>query len=478
MADADRLAGAPPPPPAPPSLPPIPTRPAIRVPSAASDTYPPFSSAPLLPLPPVDAQLERWLRRLGAFLAASGLSASTRAEVALAASVLAVVGVALPAAAVALSPCHDRGVVCDDYEVELFEEFVMVSQAAAAAVAVACVSRKMAMYGLRKFLFVDPELGMRIRFQKEYAARIEDFFRTLLWWILPCFLVKVTREIFRFSHMLHESTWRAFIVFFASIISWMYLTTIVLSSSLLFNLVCNLQVIHFDDYGKVLEQDADPLVYMKEHLQLRHNLSKISHRFRMFLLLLFLSVTASQFAILYKTTAYKGPINFTNGGDIAVSSVVQVVGLVVCLHGAAKISHRAQNIVAIASRWHALATCSTDSTYGSTPNGSTHLATFPSQMFLRDYSESDLESLEGGSVNGGSHNSAQLTSYLSSYHKRESLVLYLLTNPGGITLYGWTVDRTFLNTILTVELTLVLFVLSQTIVSPASTSFNSYMSFR
>jgi hypothetical protein len=132
--------------------------------------------------------------------------------------------------------------------------------------------------------------------------------------------VKVTREIFRFSHMLHESTWRAFIVFFASIISWMYLTTIVLSSSMLFNLVCNLQVIHFDDYGKVLEQDADPLVYMKEHLQLRHNLSKISHRFRMFLLLLFLSVTASQFAILYKTTAYKGPINFTNGGDIAVST--------------------------------------------------------------------------------------------------------------------------------------------------------------
>jgi hypothetical protein len=174
MADADRLAGAPPPPPpAPPSLPPIPTRPAIRVPSSASDTYPPFSSAPLLPLPPVDAQLERWLRRLGAFLAASGLSASTRAEVALAASVLAVVGMALPAAAVALSPCHDRRVVCDDYEVELFEEFVMVSQAAAAAVAVACVSRKMAMYGLRKFLFVDPELGMRIRFQKEYAARIE-----------------------------------------------------------------------------------------------------------------------------------------------------------------------------------------------------------------------------------------------------------------------------------------------------------------
>lgn len=56
-------------------------------------------------------------------------------------------------------------------------------------------------------------------------------------------------------------------------------------------------------------------------------------------------------------------------------------------------------------------------------------------------------------------------------------VLYLLTNPGGITLYGWIVDRTFLNTILMLELTLVLFVLSKTIVIPAKTLVNSYMSF-
>ena len=56
-------------------------------------------------------------------------------------------------------------------------------------------------------------------------------------------------------------------------------------------------------------------------------------------------------------------------------------------------------------------------------------------------------------------------------------VLYLLTNPGGITFYGWTVDRTFLNTILMLELTLVLFVLTQTLVIPTSTLVNSYMSF-
>lgn len=178
-----------------------------------------------------------------------------------------------------------------------------------------------------------------------------------MWWILPCLAVKVTREMFRFSHMFHESVWRSCIVLFASIMSWMYLTTIVLSSCMLFNLVCNLQVIHFDDYGKVLEQDADPLVYLKEHLQLRHNLSKISHRFRMFLLLLFFSVTASQFAILYKTTAYNGPINFTNGGDIAVSIICLFIPInfAFCMYGVKK--HQIINILFSAAGIFSCSSC-------------------------------------------------------------------------------------------------------------------------
>ena len=106
---------------------------------------------------------------------------------------------------------------------------------------------------------------------------------------------------------------------------------------------------------------------------------------------------------------------------LQVSSVVQVVGLVLCLHAAAKISHRAQNIASLASRWHALATCSTDSTYVTTPNSSGNLVPFPAHLFLRDFSESDLESLDSGSLHGNSHGTAQLASYMSSYHKRESL---------------------------------------------------------
>jgi hypothetical protein len=120
-----------------------------------------------------EARLARWLRRLEAFLAAAGLAASTRLGVATAASALAVLGVALPALAVAVSPCRARGRGCGEFEVEAFELCVLLSQASAAAVSLGCVSRKMAMYGIRKFLFVDPELGMRIRFQKEYVSRIK-----------------------------------------------------------------------------------------------------------------------------------------------------------------------------------------------------------------------------------------------------------------------------------------------------------------
>ncbi|KAL6857230.1 hypothetical protein ACP4OV_018612 [Aristida adscensionis] len=145
------MASGAPPPPSPP-------------PPAAENNHVAISAPLLQPAVGPDAPLARWLRRLEAFLSAAGLAASA----------LAVVGLALPAAAVALSPCRGRRWRCDDFEVEVFEVCVLLSQAAAAGVALACVSRKISMYGLRKFLFVDPELGMRIRFQKEYAAKIKE----------------------------------------------------------------------------------------------------------------------------------------------------------------------------------------------------------------------------------------------------------------------------------------------------------------
>ncbi|GJS18298.1 neuropeptides B/W receptor type like protein [Tanacetum coccineum] len=62
----------------------------------------------------------------------------------------------------------------------------------------------------------------------------------------------------------------------------------------------------------------------------------------------------------YGITEFRDKVTFINGGDYAVSSIAQVVGVILCLNAAAKISHRAQGIAALASRWHALASCGPD----------------------------------------------------------------------------------------------------------------------
>ncbi|GJT16538.1 hypothetical protein Tco_0875244 [Tanacetum coccineum] len=49
---------------------------------------------------------------------------------------------------------------------------------------------------------------------------------------------------------------------------------------------------------------------------------------------------------------------------IDVSSIAQVVWVILCLNAVAKISHRAQGIAALASRWHALASCGPDGRKG------------------------------------------------------------------------------------------------------------------
>lgn len=78
-------------------------------------------------------------------------------------------------------------------------------------------------------------------------------------------------------------------------------------------------IIHFENYGKVLEKDLDVSAYIEEHRGLTYDLSKISHRFRIFLLVEFLVVTASQFVTLLQTTENQSVINLINGGDFAVS---------------------------------------------------------------------------------------------------------------------------------------------------------------
>ncbi|XP_020593069.1 uncharacterized protein LOC110033436 isoform X1 [Phalaenopsis equestris] len=407
-----------------------------------------------------ETDLDRYLRRLEVFLSfLSFHSHSSLLILLLCTFVFLLLGVAIPLSTIILTVCPHGG--CDGYRIERLEISVFVFRVLLAAVSLACVSRNLYKYGIRRFLFVDQHHGQADRFQKEYVHKIQEFFFLLLWWMLPCFAVKVMREILRFGAISHDSTWKAVVVLLFSIMSWIYLTTVFLSSCLLFNLVINLQVIHFEDYCRLLERDMDTLIFFEEHIRLRYNLSKISHRFRAFLLSVFLFVSASQFVALIQITGYNETISFTNSGDLAVASVVQVVGVVLLLHSAAKMSHRAQGIASVACKWHALLTCSsTDTSQGRTNSSGNLDGVQAAPHLLMNYSESDLESLDN--VSGLTN--TRLVSYMSTYHKRQALAMYLQTNAGGITIFGWIIDRIMMNTIFFLELTLVLFVLGKTIV--------------
>ncbi|CAA6667818.1 unnamed protein product [Spirodela intermedia] len=306
----------------------------------------------------------------------------------------------------------------------MFELFVVASEVSLAVVSLACVSVNLRKYGVRRFLFVDHDHGLLEKFRDQYSEKIQvgSFLLLAFWWILPCLVVKTAREVIRSLYTLQDSLWVSVATLVASIVSWTYLTTIFLSACALFNLVCNFQVIHFEEFGRLFERDVDVMHFLEEHVCLHYYLSRISHRFRIYLLLIFLFISASQVVTLFQTTGYSGKVNFTNAGDFAVSSVVQVVGIILCLHSASKISHKAQAIASLASKWHAMITCTSID---------------PSQLGLTN----------------GFGNSQAMPS-----------VTYLQGNPGGITIFGWTVDRGLINTIFFIELSLVLFVLGKTIV--------------
>ncbi|XVF43766.1 hypothetical protein PTKIN_Ptkin02bG0066600 [Pterospermum kingtungense] len=402
--------------------------------------------------------LDDCLEKLERFLSFLGFNQCSLLSSSLSWAAFTVVGVLVPVLVLELSKCEG----CETYQVKDFEMDIVASQACLAAVSLFCVSFNLRKYGFRRFLFVDRCGGHMARFTNLYVKQISDSMRLLIWWSLPCFILKTAREIIRSLYVQRDSWWISVAILLGLILSWTYLSTISLSASILFHLVCNLQVIHFDDYARLLERESDVVVFIEEHIRLRHHLSKISHRFRIFLLLQFLVVTASQIVTLFRTTGYSGMINFINGGDFAVSSVVQVVGIILCLHAATKISHRAQGIATLASRWHALATCIlTDASLRSS-NSVGNMEAFNRLNSLQlTFSESDLESVDYVAM----PTTTQLASYLSSYHRRQAYVMYLQANPGGITLFGWTVDRGLINTIFFIELTLVTFVLGKTVIN-------------
>ncbi|XP_027168271.1 uncharacterized protein LOC113768205 isoform X1 [Coffea eugenioides] len=403
-----------------------------------------------------DTVLDKHLAKLETFLRVFGFCQDSPFGSILSWLAFAIFAILLPLWSIYYAYCSN----CEHYQIRTFELEIFTSQAVVAAISLLCISHNLRKHGVRNLLFVDRCHGNTAQFRQQCIQKIKAFYRSVFTWVIICFVLKTAREVTRAVYLRDKLWWWPVVILVASLVSWTYSTILFLLGTSLFNLVGNFQVIHFENYGKLLERDLDLSVYIEEHVRLKYNLSKISHRFRVFLLMEFLVVTASQFVALLQTTGNKGIINFINGGDFAVLSIVQLVGIVLCLTAAAKMSHRAQALGAVASRWHMLVTFSSNDACASgiSTNGGNLEVPNPMGVLSVNYSESDLESSDFVSLPPR----LPLTQ-MTSYHKRQAFVSYVQSSTGGFTIFGWIIDRHLCNTIFFIELSLAFFVLGKTI---------------
>ncbi|CAO2202525.1 unnamed protein product [Urochloa humidicola] len=324
--------------------------------------------------------------------------------------------------------------------------------------------------GLRQLLFLDGALRDDSAYvRRGYARELDRAFRLLAALLLPSLCVEAAHKaVFFFCTVrvepppvpvaaalpfpfppLPEVPWRA-VALVATVASWVYRTGVFLLVCVLFRLTCELQTLRFDGIYHMLDVEARAAAaeIFAEHRRIRTQLLATSHRYRVFIICCLVTITVSQLGALLVALSSRDAKSFSNTGDLLVGSAVQLSGFFMCLFGAARITHRAQRIVSVASQWH-MSIVAMNHGKSSSPAAST--------------SASDVDaSRVSGSAAAVSHQAEPGAA--CSYESRQALVTYLRHNGGGITLFGFTLDRGLLHTIFVFEMTLVLWILSKVVV--------------
>lgn len=333
-----------------------------------------------------------------------------------------------------------------------FNRLAQLPESALAAVSFLTLSAFFRCHGLRQLLLLDGLHDDSACIRRGYARELDRAFRFLAYILLPSFFVELAHKIIFFStvsvqvpHMLRGVPCNS-IAFAATLLSWVYRTGVFLLVCMLFCLTCELQILRFEGFYKMFEE-SDTGAIFREHLRIRGQLKVTSHRYRMFVIGCLVTITVSQLGALMLVLASKSEKNFCNSGDLVVCSAVQLSGFLMCLIGAARITHRAQRVVTIASRWHMIMSWSS-----------------------KGKSDASLPRLMADELDASDHAPDPKSSMLSpsqetsTFESGQALVMYLQHNGGGITLYGFALDRGLLHTLFAFELTLVLWILSKVIV--------------
>ncbi|XP_047338987.1 uncharacterized protein LOC124942510 [Impatiens glandulifera] len=342
----------------------------------------------------------------------------------------------------------------------IINKLVQLPESALAGISFLTLCRFFRQYGLRQLLFLDA-LQDDTRFVRfGYARALDKAFRLLSWLLLPSFIVEFAHKVVFFSTVtictpgVPPNAVENTLAFVLALASWLYRTVLFLLVCVLFRLTCELQILRFEGFYKLMDvghdgSRADEI--FEEHLRIKKQLSVTSHRYRFFIIACMVTITISQFVALFLVLTSKSSKTFLNSGDLVVCSAVQISGFFLCLMGATRITHRAQGVVSMATKWNmAMAMTSSQEQEEETIEEDDETIKFPSPSS----SESDSDV-----------NMIKICSHeCNSFRTRLSLVTYLQHNNGGITLYGYALDRGLLHTLFAFEFSLVLWILSKVVV--------------
>lgn len=363
----------------------------------------------------------------------------------------------VPITGVAFVTCTN----CKPIQIQL-NIIIQISESSLATISFLFLSHNVRKHGLQQILLLD-SIGKGSRndecaFKKELNAALW----LLAWILLPCFVGKIIYEVWWFTEVsvrVDDKTVYHVILCMAILLSWLYRMSLFLFICIAFRLMCSILLLRFQDYCRLFQEAPEVSFILKEHMSIRQQLLIMSHRFRVFILSSLVAITVSQFVSLFITTSSSTDIDFLKAGNLVVCAAVQVTGFALCLHGAARITHKAQRVVSIASQWHALVTCQS-----------------------HDISESETESMTGShavDVDGMCLSPTEYGSDVeldadvftivsskyesSSFQKRQAVVSYIQNSNAGISFYGFVLDRGFVYALFGLELSLVLFILGLTI---------------
>ncbi|EFJ27549.1 hypothetical protein SELMODRAFT_64232, partial [Selaginella moellendorffii] len=385
-----------------------------------------------------------------------GLDQSTPVRIAFSWIIFLLFAIVLPvinSVATSCSRCYHRQLP--------FERLVYVSESALAIVSFACLSFLLRRHGLRKVLMLEKLDRESQEVQQNYRAKVNFAFRLLAMIILPSMVVKLVREIWWFSRATvalpgipHGPALRS-VMCTLVMLSWLYKAGVFLLMCVLFRLMCSLQILRLQGYSTLLAKSLDVPELLLEHVRIRKQLFKISHRCRIFILASMFIITSSQFISLFFILSYKESVHFFIAGSLAVSSAVQLSGILTCMNGASKITHRAQKLISLVSEWHAVWTCSAMTSDFNKPAFKT--ATPPCYPLLRQ--QSDIKACDLFSAKSqDSHYDNECY-----FRQQQSFLRYLQHNSPGISVYGFVLDRGSLYTLFALELSLVLWILGKTV---------------